>query len=365
MFGTIVRLKNLETRAGKRRIGLGFEAMEHVMPQLRLSTRFTAFCIVASISVSGHAGDDPSLAKAPPKLKLCEWTEDIEDGVPVQSAGWTMIGPGDADQATSVSELSDGSIVVGSDIGGLYFSVDQGCSWRPGNRGLLNYDITTKIVQHPTTPDTLFVGTRGGFYKSIDGGNSWVSKRTGLPKVQSASLSGSIGALAIDQKNPDRLFLGIGYRRSSAGSRTVRGLSWGSLIYASNDGGEVWRSIKVFDDPSSVTSIKVAKSGTVYVASSTGMYISHDGETEWRRIYNDIVYDFLIFDNNPARIMLATGENGILESHNHGVSWRKENHGPLSEFAALRGILLSNQNRGNDVDVFLRITAETLQNHPN
>ena len=91
-------------------------------------------------------------------------------------------------------------------------------------------------------------------------------------------MSGSIGAIAIDPKNPERLFLGIGYRPSSDGSNTVKRLDWVSHIYITGDGGESWRSVRVFEEPAKVTRIKVSESGEVYLASSRGLYVSPDGE---------------------------------------------------------------------------------------
>ena len=52
---------------------------------------------------------------------------------------WKLIGPGDADQVTSLSVIKDGDVFLGTDIGGLYHSNNQGEWWEPTNNGLKNY----------------------------------------------------------------------------------------------------------------------------------------------------------------------------------------------------------------------------------
>ena len=86
-----------------------------------------------------------------------------KDALPVN---WELIGPGDADQITSLNFLENGDIFAGTDIGGIYRSEDIGNSWQPLNIGLNNLDITTRIIQSPADNTVLFVGTRGGLYKS-------------------------------------------------------------------------------------------------------------------------------------------------------------------------------------------------------
>ena len=70
---------------------------------------------------------------------------------------WVLIGPGDADQVTSLSVLPGGTVFVGTDVGGLYSSTDEGNQWKARNTGLDNYDITTKVIQHPADPKILFL----------------------------------------------------------------------------------------------------------------------------------------------------------------------------------------------------------------
>ena len=118
----------------------------------KLILRIIGCTLLASQSLVGLSADGPASP-----------FDNLTPGV------WTLIGPGDADQVTSLNVTNDGTILLGSDIGGIYQSIDQGDTWFPSNDSLNNYDITTAIIISPTNPNTRFVGTRGGFYKSRDG----------------------------------------------------------------------------------------------------------------------------------------------------------------------------------------------------
>ena len=77
-------------------------------------------------------------------------------------------------------------------------------------------------------PDIIYVGAAtGGLWKSINGGQTWSAVFDDQPVL-------SIGAVAIDQSNPNVVWVGTGEGnpRNSAGI--------GAGIYRSIDGGENW-----------------------------------------------------------------------------------------------------------------------------
>ena len=239
---------------------------------------------------------------------------------------WSLLGPGDADQVTSVSVMNNGGVFIGTDIGGLYFSSDQGKSWSSRNQGLLNYDVTTPVLQHQKS-NTLFVGTRGGLYKSDDAGNSWRDIRDGLPKIKRYSLSGSVGAIAIDPFNPENMMMGLGYRASSNGSATVQKLTWSQSIYVSVDYGESWRPVKAFKEMTKVYQITFSSTkGLVYVATDSGLYKSHDGGGSWKKILDKTVYNIAVFPEQK-RIVAASGSEGVYSSDDNGSNWQLSNDG--------------------------------------
>ena len=239
---------------------------------------------------------------------------------------WSLIGPGDADQVTSVSVLNNGSVIIGTDIGGLYFSSDQGNSWSSRNQGLLNYDITTAVLEHKKK-NMLFVGTRGGLYKSNDAGINWRSIRGGLPKAERYSLSGSIGAIAVDPFDSQKMMMGFGYRASAEGTATVRKLQWSKAIYVSDDYGENWLPVKAFKVESRVYQITYSSTkDVVYAATDSGLYKSQDGGESWGKILNKLVYNIAVYPEQK-RIVATSGREGVYSSDDNGSSWHLSNNG--------------------------------------
>src|SRR6266571_4356974 len=62
--------------------------------------------------------------------------------------------------------------------------------------------IVQALALDPTTPTTVYAGTRGGgVFKSTNGGNSWSAVNTGLPDLE-------IFALALDPTTPTTVYAG-------------------------------------------------------------------------------------------------------------------------------------------------------------
>jgi photosystem II stability/assembly factor-like uncharacterized protein len=140
----------------------------------------------------------------------------------------------------------------------------------------------TDIEGHPTDAKVIYIGTAGGgVWKSNDGGV--IFKPIFDKHIQ------SIGALAIDPKNPDKVvWAGTGevWTRNS--------VSIGDGIYKSEDGGQNWTkmglekserisSIKI--DPNNPNTIYVGAMGNLWGNSTDrGVYKTTDGGKTWEKI---------------------------------------------------------------------------------
>lgn len=246
---------------------------------------------------------------------------------------WKLIGPGDADQVTSLSVGEDGAVYAGTDIGGIYYSSNQGESWFPINNGIKNYDITTPVIIDPKDKKKLYVGTRGGFYKSTDGGVTWKSVWKGIGSPQSGSLSACIGSLVLHPEDNRILYLGFGYRPSTEGGPVIKKISWGSDIYMSKDDGETWKSSfspGFFPDEELKVRhmvIDYKNTNIMYVATNEGLLKSLDAGKTWRNILNTAIRHIATHPNDPRMIYLAAGPEGVFKSENGGESWEKKNSG--------------------------------------
>ena len=80
--------------------------------------------------------------------------------------------------------------------------------------------------------NSVWAGTNGGIFKSVDGGTTWKPLTSGLPVVVQANL-------AISPANPKRLYAAVA-GLDKAGTGSDRGAAG---IYRSDDAGETWTRI--------------------------------------------------------------------------------------------------------------------------
>lgn len=66
----------------------------------------------------------------------------------------------------------------------LLKSTDKGKTWKSIANNLPQDGAVNTIVEDPTNPNLLFVGTEWGVYFSIDGGEKWIQLKGGLPKIK-------------------------------------------------------------------------------------------------------------------------------------------------------------------------------------
>lgn len=188
-------------------------------------------------------------------------------------------------------------------------------------------------------PTTIYVGTAsGGLWKSESAGLTWKSIFDDQPVA-------SIGAVAIDQNNPDVVWAGTG-EGNPRNSHTS-----GAGIFKSLDGGHSWefkglkntrlihRVIVHRDDPNTVF---VAAMGSAWGPNKErGVYRTTDGGDSWENILfvNDSTgcADLVVDPSNPNKIMAAMWEygrkpyffnsggegSGLYISHDGGDTWKK------------------------------------------
>lgn len=121
---------------------------------------------------------------------------------------------------------------------GIYRSSDQGKTWEW--RGLPESHHISRIILHPTDPNTLWVAVLGhlyspnperGVYKTIDGGKTWV--RTLFADENSGAID-----LVLDPNDPNTLLAATWERSRRAWE--FNGAGAGSAIWKSIDGGNTW-----------------------------------------------------------------------------------------------------------------------------
>ena len=125
----------------------------------------------------------------------------------------------------------------------------------------------------------LYVGAAsGGVWKSTDGGTTFTPKFD-KQKVQ------SIGAIALDPKDPETVWVGTGE------AWTRNSVSIGDGIYRSRDGGETWvnvglaqseRIVKILVNPENGAVVYACVTGKLWSDSDErGVYRTEDGGASW------------------------------------------------------------------------------------
>ena len=115
--------------------------------------------------------------------------------------------------------------------GGVFKSTDAGRSWRVRNVGLfpnetpdghsLAEGFVSAIVVNSRHPQTLYLGSPRGVFKSTDRGRTW-------RRIRSAGLGGLVSSLAIDSEKPQTLYAGT-YRVPGLFKSTNGGRSWSRI----------------------------------------------------------------------------------------------------------------------------------------
>ena len=129
---------------------------------------------------------------------------------------------------------------------------------------------------------TVYIGSAsGGVWKSSNGGTTY-------KPVFDKQGSQSIGAVAIDPKNPKVVWVGTGE------SWTRNSVSVGDGMYKSVDGGENWTSAglknserisKIIVDPTDSNTVYACVPGKLWSDSDDrGLYKTTDGGTTWTKV---------------------------------------------------------------------------------
>ncbi|MFC1682631.1 WD40/YVTN/BNR-like repeat-containing protein [Candidatus Zixiibacteriota bacterium] len=223
-------------------------------------------------------------------------------------SGWTY---------TTVSGVAfdalDEQVVYSSLVGaGVMGSDDRGESWERRIGGLSDLTVYS-IVTHPEHSDTVFIGTDGGIWRSIDRGGHW----TKMHFYNRAFI-------AYDPHNSDRLYAGGKYNNffiSADGGST-----WTQRSNPDITGGPAVRIQWVLADP--------VNERTVYAASTTaGLYKITGNNVNWSSLNPGIDsrdVRVVVMDPGNANVLYVATSNGVYRTASAGQSWAGMSNGLTS-----------------------------------
>src|SRR5262250_2984990 len=150
---------------------------------------------------------------------------------------WRSIGPYRGGRVTAVAGINTQPMVYyfGATGGGVWKTENAGITWRPISDGYFKTGSVGAIAVADSDPNIIYVGmgeaclraniSHGdGVYKSTDAGKTWTN--VGLRDTQ------QIGKIRVNPQNPDLVYVAaVGH---PYGSNTERG------VFRTRDGGKSW-----------------------------------------------------------------------------------------------------------------------------
>lgn len=254
---------------------------------------------------------------------------------------WTLVKFGDGKIPDKlevfVDERRPGLLYLAAYTHGLLRSSDGGKSWlKPPEKRT----IAITLALDPSNPNVVYAGrgtfdSKGGVWKSTDGGATFTEPRSGLPESD-------VTGIAVDPKSPASVYAST--EKKGLWKSTDAGVTWaekkgpfaekelkavavepggrvwvgtrGAGAFASDDGGDTWKSAgsglpkMVF-----AFAFPPGKTGTVVAGTTEGVYSSADGGAHWTVLGGKPVHDDvrrLAFDRGtPARLYAGTAGGSV------------------------------------------------------
>jgi photosystem II stability/assembly factor-like uncharacterized protein len=263
---------------------------------------------------------------------------------------WRMIGPHRGGRTVGGCGVPQQPNVfyIGVNNGGVWKTTDFGRTWDPIFDDQPTGSIGDVAVA-PSDPNIVYVASGegiqrpdlsvgDGIYRSSDAGKTWT--HLGLAAGQ------QMGGLAIDPKDPDRVFVAV--LGHPYGPNPERG------VYRSTDGGKTWEKVLYKDENTGAVQVTLDPTNPQIVYAdlwagrqgpwengawdgpNSGLYKSADGGNTWHQLTQGLPttaqglsrIGFCIAPSDPSRLYAtveAGANGGIYRSDDAGESWQKLN----------------------------------------
>jgi photosystem II stability/assembly factor-like uncharacterized protein len=192
--------------------------------------------------------------------------------------------------AVAVSPTDPQVVLAGGATGGIWRSADGGTNFAPVSDDQVDLAVGS-IAFAPSNASIVYAGmgdVAGGYMgtgvlKSLDGGRSW-------RRISDESLPapGTIGNIAVDPTDPDRVYITQYSYRAATGEGEI----YASGFFLSEDGGRSWRKTStglprdLAHHPTNPRTLYLSMSTTFAPSPpSAGVYKSVDGGETWRAIF--------------------------------------------------------------------------------
>jgi photosystem II stability/assembly factor-like uncharacterized protein len=282
---------------------------------------------------------------------------------------WTNIGHkrGGRSIAVAGSSIRPFEYYFGAVGGGLWKTIDGGTSWNPVTDGKINSSSVGAVAVDQTNPDIVYMGMGeaqlrqnvlqgDGVYRSMDGGNTW--KHLGLEKTQ------VISRIRIHPENPDHVYVAaLGH---TFGSNAERG------IFRTKDGGKSWKKILFKNDKTGAVDLTLDPNNPDIIYATlwevyrkpwilwsggegSGLYKSVDGGDTWKEITRNQGLPEGIWGKSTVSVSAADSKRVYVnvEAENGGL-YRSDDGGETFE------LINNHRDLWQRAFYFLRIQADPV-----
>ncbi|WP_432410494.1 VPS10 domain-containing protein [Rasiella sp. SM2506] len=220
---------------------------------------------------------------------------------------------------------------------GVYKTTDGGKTWNK-TLGDDEWIGATDLEIDPDNPDVLYAATwqrhrtvaayvgggpGTGLYKSMDGGDTWMELKTGLPDTW----MGKTG-LAISPQNPDVIYAAVEEERRTGG------------LYRSENGGQSWEKMSATvsggTGPHYYQELYASPhhEGYLYLMDNN-LQISEDGGKTFYRMNEENKHGdnhAIAFKLSDPDYLLVGSDGGVYESFDHTKTWKYVENLPVTQF---------------------------------
>jgi hypothetical protein len=300
----------------------------------------------AHIAGMTTSGDFPTVAAQQPSLSGYPALRSADGAMT-----WTGVGGGLGTNGT-LSFAFDAStqpatIYVGTELQGVFKSVDGGTSWtHPSNANLPRIGVTSMAVGAGSPGAALYAATSQGVFRSDDQGESWADLQVGvsvssvmvLPDAPSTVYASSLAEGVFRSTDRGMTWSGTGLPGSvttlAASGSNVYAVVSGAGLYRTVDGGS-WTAAQD-GIPSEVVTFAVspASADIAYAATFEEMFVTTDGGVTWAPVFTGGPLAAIVFaPSDPATTYVFSYWWGIAVTHDGGITWEAAGATTASPYA--------------------------------
>jgi photosystem II stability/assembly factor-like uncharacterized protein len=207
--------------------------------------------------------------------------------------------------ATTINTATGGGFV--------FVSNDRGRTWSPAMKNITgNILIPYSLLQDKKNPNTIYLATNIGTYRSIDRGNSWAQ----------------LAAPPAKRPAPKRRAVAARSKGKAPAKKTTAAQA--ATIKAATTADTAKPETHV---PALITKVNVlahtedGKYG-IFAGTAKGLYRSYDPVKGWEKLsfgagIDEQVFAIAVSPQNPSVIWAGTATNGVIVSKDGGATWAK------------------------------------------